>query len=159
VIYWIAPDKGYAPLRVELNSLDGTILDSTEVEVENYSGIWLPVKSVYQRKNEKGEVTEEQKLSVEILSVNKPLPDSVFHPEGFDVEINTDVDIADNPYHERFFWNGKDIQGTSGMIYGEERKRPNLSLNVRLFFIITGLFMISVACFWKYLERRRNRTD
>ncbi|HEX4147236.1 MAG TPA: hypothetical protein VHY91_27310 [Pirellulales bacterium] len=94
--YWLRPDQGFAPVRLETKTRqldspdqDWHVNEHSETAWEQIDGVWLPVRFEVTQ-NEK---TVEQRLAWKIRwrSVNKPIDDSRFGWKDFGAPESTEV--------------------------------------------------------------------
>jgi hypothetical protein len=159
--YWIAPEQGYSILRSEGEPGDKSFFDRTEVTVEKHqkTGLWVPVKSVFERtgiQDGKRFVKWSERLKLEYLSLNENIPEKMFTPETMNIPVGRAVHITPPP-GEPMFWDGKKVVGESGATL-----EPVVSTHgnpVRYFLIALGLGLICIACLKKYFELSKKRRE
>lgn len=104
---WVVPDWDWAIGRCQFTRKKNR--DETRYQYAEYShaGAWFPTRMVSEQWVGDLRVTKE--VTVEVKSLNKPIPDYVFTPKGFGVPAGHPVRFyfdAQSRYGE---WNGKEI--------------------------------------------------
>ncbi|MGL6194518.1 MAG: hypothetical protein ACRC2T_06810, partial [Thermoguttaceae bacterium] len=161
VCVWIAPDKGYSILRLEEDSEKFNFHTRMEVNVaqDESSGIWFPTKCVCIETDNAGKVNHRYEINVKAVSLNSKINDDIFSPKTMNVKVGatvTKIDAEDEA-SGNWIWDGKDIIYRDGTTLGNIRERGKGLF--RYFLITTGLAMISVACFWKYIMYREKQKE
>jgi hypothetical protein len=155
---WIAPEQGYSILRHEGEPGDHSFLDRTDVTVTKHekTGLWVPVKSKFERTAEKDGkkfIKRSEYLTLEYLSLNENIPDEVFTPAAMNIPAGRSVHIVPAP-KEPTFGDGNKITNESETAFASVIL-PSRGNAFRYFLIAAGLALISVACLFKYLELRK----
>jgi hypothetical protein len=154
-ITWVAPTLGYSVLKMRMSSVDNSLVDEADYTVAEYkkSGIWFPTVSEYKRmKNAKVELF--QNLSVQVVSLNEPLPADIFNPKSFDVPLGKTAYVQGKESIGKLFWDGNKIANENKTVVDFIPIRGN---TFRYFLIAAGLALISVACLFKYFELRKKK--
>lgn len=154
---WIAPTKGYNIIRMEQEFKGGGTgyIDSVDLEIEKHepSGIWFPVSQHYQRVNDGHRVTREERLKVNVVSLNEPVDPAVFMPAGMNVRPGTLVTYIPEKGTSRHVWNGSkivDIRPEVDPAAGRNAgRRWFLFANLSALFIFLAVFFV-----WQYRKRR-----
>jgi hypothetical protein len=109
---WVAPDKGYAPIRLQSEFVSGMTpcvltLDS-DVEQAPRSDIWFPRHCHFVRK-ENGLLVREELLDIKVQSLNKGIPDPTFRATGMEIPAGTHVQANPRDPRGELVWDGKDF--------------------------------------------------
>jgi hypothetical protein len=156
-ITWIVPAQGYSVLRMRMSSADNSLVDQADYTVAEYknSGIWFPTISEYKRMRN-GNIESFQNLSVQVVSLNEPLPADIFNPKSFDVPLGKTAYTAGKKSIGKLYWDGNKIANENETVLNSI-PIPSRGNAFRYFLIAAGLALISIACLFKYLELRKKK--
>ncbi len=110
---WIAPDRGYSPIRLEteFTSAGKVYFHELHSDVAPIPGanLWFPRRCECLRRID-GAVVAAETLDVALHDVNKPVPASVFTLAGLDIPPGTHVSfIHFDPPRKMETWDGKKL--------------------------------------------------
>ncbi|GIW95692.1 MAG: hypothetical protein KatS3mg110_3733 [Pirellulaceae bacterium] len=149
---WIVPEWDWAISRIEAEFPGGKNEKEFRYQQHQPSRLWFPIFARgLQWANERLKVVEE--LELEIKSLNEPLPESIFTPEGWDVPPGTSVikfPVEQNPVY--YVWNGKEVvTQRPGQPYNPRlasTQPPNVSW-LPLAIAITLALLGTILILWK----------
>jgi hypothetical protein len=156
--YWIAVEKGYSILKMELTVMDSelTWMDTTETDIafHDESSLWIPVAS-HCRRTKDSEIIGKEEFTVEVISINTPIDPVVFTPKGMNVPIGTYGIISDSEDRSYHFWNGEKIISKREAEFGEvmnqllEQNKKQFFGRLLSFTISSVLILVAFICFWR----------
>lgn len=153
--FWVNPAKGYAVVRSVIKADE--IVDEIVCDVEKHadSGLYFPTHYVYTRSYD-GKETSREDLTIDVISLNKPIDGSRFELASLGIPVGTPVYEPLNPRPGRI-WDGhrvidrqslRPVKATGAAHGFSIRLQLSLALFV-LACIFTALFI--------WLGRRKRR--
>lgn len=82
---------GFNAIKTETTNPDGVKTVSKQYSYENFNGIYVPKTVRKEINNNKGEPTFSSEITIETISINKPLPEDTFSIKKLGVEEDTIV--------------------------------------------------------------------
>jgi len=106
---WIAPSRGFSPLRCVARLPQYDMSDQTDVVVSewNGSGLWFPTASKYVR-TMAGKIVHHEEAVIHVESLNQPLPAETFELAGLDIPVGRAVVMVPEAGPLRL-WDGKNV--------------------------------------------------
>lgn len=107
VAYWLAPSHGHSVVRVESSTEDFRVITTLTPRRFPDSGLWFPEAfeiSDYQS----GKLTETRRSTVEVLSLNQPIPASRFEVPAMRLPAGTVV-AEIPPGRKTMVWDGESL--------------------------------------------------
>ena len=169
---WIAPSKGHSILRIqsEYESSGGNLyLESVDVDVDEFDTpkgkVWFPT-SLHTLQLRNGEIIHEQRVEIEVVSLNEPLDLETFTFVGMGVPVgNSATDLRPEARSKPMFgggvWDGEKIVARDPTPLSQEvtpyspnTDRPLLS-RIPWAFISIGLAVLGAVCLGFYYRQRQ----
>lgn len=161
--YWVVPSWGYSVVKMELKSDDDGVAKKFSVQCavkEVAKGIWFPSEVHWQ--DVAGEAWKRKEdLRIEVVSINRPIDQSIFGPGTMGIPPGTDVArVVSGTGSGPLKWDGKAIVPRSreealarlAVPDGSgHRLRPMVMLATSLLLALAGL----AGLWWRHLRSRR----
>lgn len=110
--FWVSPDQGFEIIRIRIG--DTEFLKQMDVELQSVPGVeskWYP-RSIRFENYRSGKLVDSEVADIEILSMNRQLPDKTWSLESFPgLQPGTTVRYMDQPpkRDQRWIWDGRGI--------------------------------------------------
>lgn len=153
---WIAPERGYSPIRCVANVAKLNMSDQTDVEVVewNKSGLWFPTASKYVR-TIAGKVVHQEEALFEIVSLNQPLPPQTFELAGLDIPVGHAVyTVPDSGPLQ--LWDGEKV-ATAGMRKREAQAEIDAGAPGTRWFLIVNASVLAFVCVFFFIRFFQSR--
>ncbi|MFH1417699.1 MAG: hypothetical protein ABII12_05360 [Planctomycetota bacterium] len=154
---WISPDEGYSLVRAELEAPDGDaiIKDSITCQVEHHqeADVWFP-KVVLWKRHYKGEIVDEQELTVERASFNQSIDPTVFTFKGLQVPPGTVLNELPRPPGRTRVWDGLKVVPDVPDIHTGDSFLPGSSSRQRWILISLNCGALAIILLWLYFSKR-----
>lgn len=160
---WIAPERGMNILRMVVVSAgeeELKLVDAVDVSASLHepSGIWFPTRFHYQRSAGDQAVEqvkteeEEEEGTVEIISLNEPIPPEVFTFAGVGVPIGWPVSDRTRPdVSGPLAWDGKSAVSVE---HAADTARAATRVSFVYLFGAALLALVGAVLMWRVLFRR-----
>jgi hypothetical protein len=152
---WIAADRGYNVLKMDASIDHGGSrwTDTIETEVEQVTPgmIWFPTRYHYKR-TLKGADVEEQG-TIQVVSLNEPIPPEVFTLQGIGVPPGWPVTDHTRPdINTPLAWDGSRIVSVT-----KAQREIEAAWRLNIFYAACAvvLALVSAVLFWRFLSLRQ----
>ncbi|MBX9790447.1 MAG: hypothetical protein K2Y37_16125 [Pirellulales bacterium] len=154
---WIDPQRGPSVLRMEVEFKDASRwLRNTielEVAVDKPSGLWFPVKCHYERKSSRPREERTEDCTIQVISLNQPIPPEVFTFAGIGVPVGWPVSDRTRPDIDRqLAWDG---QAVVTVERAADTARAATRTNVIYLAGALVLAAVALVLLWRFFSLRR----
>ncbi len=165
VRFWIASELGESIVRIEQHfsmqsraNSHTDVIDFVDCEVAKHgpSGMWFPTSCFYQRVEGGNRVTREEKLAIEVVSLNEPLDSDLFTLAALGIPSGRRVAMLGRPA-ESLLWNGSEIvaaQAEKPSIL-EVAQRESRSRQIYIYSTISVITaFVAAVLVWRFMSAR-----
>jgi len=153
---WIDPQRGPSVLRMEVavDRPKGQNVESVEVDLakDEASGFWFP-KHAHTESRTAGKLEREEDSTIEVVSLNQPIPPEVFTFAGIGVPVGWPVSDHTRPDIDRqLAWDGRAVASVER---AADTARAATRTNV--VYLVGALLLAAVASLllWRFFSLRR----